>query len=171
MNDSTDSSGAARDTTSRASLLVLALFVVGCLAVASLGAAITAGSVSDWYPTLNKPAFNPPDWLFGPVWTVLFICMGIAGWRVWHHRHHPARRMALSLFAAQLILNFLWSCLFFGLRSPGLALLEIGLFWIVLTATLLVFRRVDRIAAWLFVPYLAWVSFACLLNWAIWRLN
>lgn len=155
----------------RRDLLGLAGFVAVCLAVASLGGAVTGLSVDDWYQHLDKPPFNPPDWVFAPVWTTLYLLMGLAAWRVWRHRQSPGRRPALLLFTTQLCLNLLWSCLFFGLTAVGAALVEIIVLWGAIVATAIRFGRIEALAGWLMVPYVAWVSFAVALNGAIWWLN
>ena len=151
--------------------LVLALFVFICLGTAGLGAAWTNLSVGDWYATLNKPSWTPPDWLFGPVWTTLYIMMAVAAWLVWRKNGLADAWMPLLLFAVQLLLNTAWSALFFGMRNPGIALADIVLLWIAILATVIAFGRVSSLAASLLVPYLAWVSFATALNWSIWRMN
>ncbi len=148
--------------------LVVALTVVA--GVAALGATATATSVESWYPSLAKPPWTPPSWLFGPVWTALYAVMAVAAWLVWRTRA-PARRAALAVFAVQLVLNGLWSWLFFGWHEIGLALVDVALLWLAIIATIRVFARVRTAAAWLLVPYLAWVSFAMALTLAIWRLN
>ncbi|QBB71007.1 tryptophan-rich sensory protein [Pseudolysobacter antarcticus] len=122
-----------------------------------------------WYAALQKPEFNPPNWVFAPVWTLLYILMAIAVWRVQRKQQHLSFEIALWLL--QLLLNGLWSWLFFGLHRPDLALIDIALLIIVLLTTVLAFARVDRIAAWLLLPYLAWVSFASMLNLSLWQLN
>ncbi len=155
----------------RRDLLGLVGFVAICLAVAGLGGAVTGLSVGDWYQDLAKPPFNPPDWVFAPVWTTLYVLMALAAWRVWRHRQSPGRRPALLLFATQLSLNLLWSCLFFGLTAVGAALVEIVALWAAIVATANRFRRVDAAAGWLMVPYVVWVSFAVVLNGTIWWLN
>ena len=155
----------------RRELLALLAFAAACLAVAGVGGAVTALTVDDWYQTLNKPAFNPPDRLFGPVWTALYLMMALAAWRVWRHRQNPGRRPALLLFTIQLVLNLLWSCLFFGLMAVGAALVEIVVLWAAILVTTVRFGRIDRPAGWLMLPYAAWVSFAGVLNAAIWWLN
>lgn len=156
----------------RAEVLPLIGFIVATLAVGALGAAVTGTSVSTWYPMLRKPAFNPPGAVFGPVWTALYILMAVAAWRVWRRRPTGgSRRLPLGLWWGQLALNLGWSCLFFGLRNPGLALIELLFLWIAVAATLAAFWRRDRAAGLLFATYLAWVSFAALLNFEIWRLN
>jgi len=149
---------------------VLAGFLVVCLATGLLGGWVTAQSVSSWYPTLVKPSWNPPAWVFGPVWTALYVMMAVAAWRVWK-RQGPGKHRALFLFFGQLFLNGLWSFLFFGAQSPGLALVDIAVLWLALAATILAFFSRDRLAGVLMIPYLAWVSFAVVLNLAIWRLN
>ncbi|KZD00890.1 TspO/MBR family protein [Oceanibaculum pacificum] len=152
-------------------LLGLAGFLGLCLIVSALGGAITATSVGDWYQTLAKPSFNPPDWVFGPVWTVLYIMMAVAGWRIWRRHGFGGVPIAMSLFGAQLALNLAWSFLFFGLRSPSLALIDIFLLLIAILGTMGAFRPCDRIAFWLLVPYALWVTYATVLNAAIVYLN
>lgn len=152
---------------------ILALvFSVGlCLLVGALGGWAMASSLGDWYPTLNKPSFNPPNWLFGPVWTVLYVAMGIAAWRVWSKAWANRARAPLVLFALQLALNLGWSIVFFGLHAIGAAVVVILALEAAILATLLAFRRIDGLAAALLVPYALWVAFATALNVAIWRLN
>lgn len=128
-----------------------------------------------WYQTLAKPSWTPPNWLFGPVWTILYAMMGIAAWLVWRTEpdDFPSGRKttAMVLFAAQLILNGLWSWLFFGWNLIFAAAIEIALLALLILATMVVFFRINRTSGWLFAPYLAWVAFATALNFAIWRLN
>lgn len=124
-----------------------------------------------WYAALEKPAFNPPSWIFAPVWTTLYVLMGVAAWLVWRRAGFATARGALVLFAAQLGLNALWSYVFFGAHRMGWALAEMGVLWAAILATILAFRRHSTLAAGLLVPYLAWVSFAAVLNLALWRLN
>lgn len=146
--------------------------VTAPLVVGGLSGIATARSVSDWYPTLRKPVFNPPSWVFGPVWTALYALMGIALYIVWRHGwDRPEVRWAMALFAVQLVLNGLWSILFFGMRAPGLAFLEIVLLWLAVAATVFAFWQTTPRAGTLMVPYLAWVSFAAVLNGSIWWLN
>lgn len=147
---------------------VLAGFIVACVAVGGLGGFATAQSVVEWYPTLNKPSWTPPSWLFGPVWTLLYLMMAVAAWLVWRAGNSKG---ALILFWAQLALNLAWSFLFFGARSPTLGLIDIILLWIAIAATIFAFALHNRVAAFLLVPYLAWVSFATALNSAIYLLN
>jgi tryptophan-rich sensory protein len=146
-------------------------FLTAAFAAAAIGGTATAGSVREWYPLLNKPAWNPPSWVFGPAWTLLYILMSIAAWRIWQRRAQPGARPALWLHGVQLGLNALWSVLFFGLRSPGLALAEIVVLWGCLAWLQLAFWRIDRLAGWLWLPYLLWVTFAAALNAAIFALN
>ncbi len=151
--------------------LALLLFLLVSFTAAAIGGYATADAVRTWYPTLVKPTWNPPSFLFAPVWTLLYIAMSVAAWRVWLRRELPGVRSALRLFFASLFLNALWSVLFFGLHRPGWALLEVLVFWGTLVALLGRFRRLDAVAGWLWVPYVAWVSFATVLNAAVWWLN
>ena len=143
--------------------LVLCGFLAVCLGAGALGGIATTQSVATWYPTLAKPSWTPPGWLFAPVWTALYIAMAVAGWRVW--RRVGGR--ALTSFAVQLALNVAWSFLFFGLRQPVLGMIDITALWLAIVVTLASFRKVDGPAAWLLVPYLGWVTFASALNLAI----
>lgn len=149
----------------------LVISVATCLAAGALGSIATASSVQTWYPGIAKPSWNPPSAVFGPVWTTLFVLMGIAVWLVWRTPDGIDRRRGLQLFAVQLVLNTTWSFVFFGLRTPGLAAVEIVVLWIAIVATIVVFARVHRGAAALLLPYILWVSFAAVLNFTIWRLN
>ena len=139
----------------------------------SFSAAIIGGwfTPGEWYAQLQKPSWNPPPWVFGPVWTVLYAMMAVAAWLVWRRGGFAAHRTALSLFLLQLLFNALWSPLFFGLHWPGLALLDLVLLWLSLLAALVAFWRAQTLAGVLLVPYLAWVTFAGVLNLALWRLN
>ncbi len=152
-------------------LVALALFVALCLGIGSLGAAITASSVGSWYADLAKPSFNPPNAVFGPVWTVLYVMMAVAAWRVWRAADRDATRGPLTLFALQLALNLGWSLVFFGLQKIAAALATIVVLDVAVLVTLLAFRTVDRLAGLLMMPYLAWILFATVLNIAIWRIN
>ena len=150
----------------------LILAVTLPLAVGGLSGFATASGVASWYPTLAKPSFNPPAWVFGPTWTVLYILMGVALFLVWQQGlNTQGVRLALFVFGVQLMLNALWSIIFFRMQSPGWAFAEISLLWIAIIATLWAFWRVMPAAGWLLVPYLAWVSFAAVLNGSIWFLN
>jgi benzodiazapine receptor len=146
--------------------LRLILFLAITFATAAVGAQFMPGP---WYAALAKPAWTPPNWLFGPVWTALYVMIAVAGWLVW--RRESRVGTPLVLWGVQLALNGVWSWLFFGLERPGLAALDILVLLVLIAATALAFARVSRIAALLLVPYLAWVSFASALNIAIWRLN
>lgn len=152
-------------------LAVLAGFVALCLAVAAIGGAVTATSVATWYAGLAKPSFNPPAWVFGPVWTALYLMMAFAAWRVWRARDLAGARAALGIWALQLALNLCWSLVFFGGRMIGAALAEIVVLLAAILATTHLFWRIDRLAGALLVPYAAWVGFATILNAALWRLN
>lgn len=151
----------------------LAACILACQAAGIFGSFFTVSSLQSWYSGLVKPAFNPPGWVFGPVWTALYTLMGLAAWLVWRKGSlaEPNIRNALFLFLIQLSLNALWSVLFFGLRSPLLALLDILALAAAILGTIAAFRPISPPAAWLMVPYLAWVVFAAILNAAIWKLN
>lgn len=151
--------------------LALAVFILICLGAGALGSWFTTPSLDGWYAGLRKPSWNPPDWIFAPVWTTLYLLMAVAAWLVWRRAGFAGGRTALALFAVQLILNVGWSALFFGMRNPGAAFVEIVLLWLAIVVTVAAFRPVSRAAAWLLVPYLAWVTFAGALNLTIWRLN
>ena len=155
------------------SILALIGFLTVCFAVAGLGSVITTAQTSPggWFETLDKPFFSPPSWLFGPVWTVLYFLIALSGWLVWRQGGFSGARVAMLLFFGQLALNFLWSVIFFGLQAPGLALVEIVILWINILLAALAFRPLSRLAAVLLLPYLAWVTFATVLNAAIWWLN
>lgn len=152
-------------------VLALVLFIGLCLGIGALGAAVTDTSLSSWYPTLTKPSFNPPNWIFGPVWTTLYVLMAIAAWRVWRTTDRDTARGPLALFVLQLAVNLGWSVAFFGLRDIGVAVAVILALDLLVLATALAFRRIDRPAALLLVPYLAWIAFATVLTIAVWRLN
>ncbi|RXK46386.1 TspO/MBR family protein [Halorientalis pallida] len=150
----------------------LALAVLASELLGGLGNLLSLDGVTTWYPTLTKPAFTPPSWVFGPVWVTLFALLGVAAWLVWRAGlDEPSVRLALALFAGQFAFNVAWSGAFFGLRSPLFGLVVILALWLTIVATVLAFDRVDRRAALLLVPYLAWVSFAALLNYELCRLN
>jgi len=153
------------------SAMALIVSTVTCLLVGVSGSLATATSVRTWYPLLQKPPWTPPGFVFGPVWTVLYLLMGVSAWLIWRDSKGNSRRKALLIFAVQLVLNGTWSFLFFGLRSPGWAALEIVVLWCSIVATLLAFARIRRLAAGLLLPYLVWVSYAAALNIAIWNLN
>lgn len=156
---------------SRRDALGLGVFLIVCIAVSGIGGAITATSVSTWYQALEKPSFNPPDWVFAPVWTALYVMMAIAGWRVWRRPRIAARWTALTVFGVQLALNLTWSLLFFGLQRIDLALAEIVILLLAIGVNTVVFWRIDRLAGAFFVPYLLWVAYATALNASLWLLN
>lgn len=140
----------------------------------TLGCGLAVGLIArpdGWYAALAKPPFNPPNWIFGPVWTTLYVLMGVAAWRVWLHRGDAAARRATALFLVQLTLNVAWSGLFFGLRNPAAAFVEIVALWAAVAATTVAFLRIERTAGTLLLPYLAWITFAAYLNFGIWSLN
>ncbi|MCX6843538.1 MAG: tryptophan-rich sensory protein [candidate division WOR-3 bacterium] len=142
------------------------------LAASSIGSFATVRAIPTWYKGLAKPSFNPPNWLFGPAWTVLYLLMAVAAWLVWKQGVGAAGvKLALAVFLVQLILNALWSILFFGLRSPLAGMVDIVVLWLAILATVILFFRVSVPAGILLLPYIAWVSFAALLNAAILRLN
>jgi len=149
----------------------LIAWLVLCFAVAGISSIFTAHSLTTWYAALVKPPLNPPNWLFGPVWTLLYTLMAIAAWIVWKTRPSPCRRRGLRLFCVQLGLNFLWTWIFFGYHQMGTAFVDIVVLWIAILLTILTFKKMSTTAAWLLVPYFAWVTFAGYLNLAIWRLN
>jgi len=151
--------------------LGFAAFLALCLAASAVGGAATASSVGTWYQSLAKPWFNPPNWIFAPVWTALYFMMAIAAWRLWRRDGLAGARAAMTLFALQLVLNMVWSIVFFGLRSVGAALVEIVVLLLAILATTLVFWQRDRVAGMLFIPYAGWVAFAAVLNAALWQLN
>ena len=151
--------------------LGLAAFVVLTFAAAALGALFTSLSVGTWYTTLRRPSWTPPDWVFGPVWSVLYLSMAVAAWLVWRQHGLASAAWPLGLFAVQIALNVVWSALFFALRNPGAALFEIIFLWCAILATALSFWRISVPAGWLLVPYLAWVTYAAALNFAFWRMN
>jgi len=147
-------------------------FLLVPLLVGAGSGVLTAGAVRDWYPTLVRPSFAPPSWVFGPVWTTLYVMMGLAASLVWQRAGGTAAaRTALVWFGVQLALNGLWSVVFFGLRAPGLALLEIVLLWGTIAMTVRAFWLVRPVAGVLLIPYLAWVTFATALNAGFWWLN
>ncbi len=148
----------------------MAVIVLIVMLAAGVGGLFTGRSVSTWYRALSRPDWTPPGWLFGPVWTVLYLAMAVAAWMVWR-QGTPGTAAALSAFAMQLALNVAWSGLFFGLQSPAAAMADIVVLWVAIAATIGCFLRVSVPAGLIMVPYLAWVSFAAMLNFAIWRMN
>ena len=153
--------------------LRIVLVVTTCLVIGYLSGIVTRESITTWYPTLIKPFFNPPNWIFAPVWTALYIMMGVAGGLVWNQIETQPElvKKGFLFFIIQLGLNALWSYLFFGLHNPFLALIEVILLLLMIFETYVIFKKIDRIAGMLMVPYLCWVTFATLLNASIWWLN
>jgi translocator protein len=149
----------------------LLLFLLICYAVAFVASLLTRPEIATWYSTLAKPSWRPPNWLFGPVWSILYGLMAVAGWRVWCAPTSKKRTVALWLFGLQLAINFLWSPVFFNLHRIGLAVFIIGTLWLLILLFVIETWRFDRIASLLFVPYLIWVSFASALNYTIWTMN
>ena len=150
--------------------LVIAIVVSELAGV--IGSIFTVAAIPTWYATLAKPALNPPAWVFGPVWTILYALMGVATFLIWRKGWEKKEvKTALGIFGIQLVLNTLWSVIFFGLHSPGTALIDIIFLWLAILATIIVFAKISRPAAWLLAPYILWVSFAVYLNYSIWMLN
>ena len=149
------------------------VIVVTCLVIGYFSGMVTRSAITSWYPTLVKPSFNPPNWIFAPVWSMLYIMMGVAAGLVWNRIdfEKEAVKKALLFFAVQLALNALWSFLFFGLKNPMLAGIEIIILWLMIYETQTKFAKINKIAGYLFIPYLLWVSFAMVLNASIWWLN
>lgn len=157
--------------TNRTTWAVLILFLLACFTVAGVASLATTPEIDTWYQSLTKPGFTPPNWLFGPVWTTLYAMMAVAAWLVWRAAGWPAPNGALWFFTAQLLLNFAWSFIFFKFHLIGWAVGEIILLWVAIAVTLLKFAPISKLAAGLLLPYLAWVTYAAALNFALWRLN
>ncbi|MBF6607219.1 MAG: tryptophan-rich sensory protein [Flavobacterium sp.] len=153
--------------------LKILIMVATCLAVGYMSSIATRSGTEEWFPTLVKPWFNPPAWIFSPVWSTLYVMMGIAAGLVWDQIDVKRElvRKALLFFAIQLALNALWSILFFGLRNPLLALIEIVILWLMIYETYVQFGKINRFSGYLFIPYLLWVTFATILNGSLWWLN
>jgi tryptophan-rich sensory protein len=145
--------------------------IIICQVAGIIGSIFTAPAVKGWYTGINKPSFNPPNWLFAPVWTTLFVLMGIAVSIIRLSEKTELRKKALKVFFIQLILNTLWSIIFFGMENPILAFIEIVVLWFAILYTIILFRKIDRKASYLLIPYILWVSFASVLNLAIAILN
>jgi len=143
-------------------------FIAMCFVPSLAGAAFRPG---DWYESLRKPAWRPPNWVFAPIWTTLYLIIGISGWLVWEVAGFAGAKLAFAVYGVQLVFNAIWSPLFFGLRRPDLSLLDIGALWLSIAATMALFYPIHHGAALLLLPYLAWVSIASVLNFSIWRLN
>lgn len=153
------------------SVVVFFGFLVAAFLAAGIGGLFTGPGVRDWYPALAKPAWTPPAWIFGPVWAMLYLCIAGAGFLAWRRAGFGGAKLAMVLFAVQLLLNAAWSWVFFGLRQPGWAFAEIVLLWAAILATTAALFRLSNWPGLLFVPYLLWVTFAAALNFAIWRAN
>lgn len=157
--------------------LIISIIVVQLAGI--IGSLFTTPSIPNWYADLIKPTLIPPSWVFGPVWTTLFLLMGIALFLIWIQHFNILKniemlktwRAAMTLFFGQLILNMFWSVIFFGWHSPGWALVEITILWLTILATIIFFAKISKTAAWLLVPYLVWTAFAIYLNYSIWLLN
>ncbi|MEK7103066.1 MAG: TspO/MBR family protein [Patescibacteria group bacterium] len=146
--------------------------LVGCELAGIIGSVFTVSQIPTWYAGLMKPPLNPPGWIFGPVWTILYALMGIALYLVWKsNATQKDKQRALVIFGVQLFLNVIWSIIFFGLHSPAFALVDIMAMWCAIVATIIVFGKISRSAAYLLVPYLLWVTFAGYLNYVVWMLN
>lgn len=146
--------------------------IIGCELVGIAATPFTISAIPGWYQTLNKPSFSPPDWIFGPLWTILYFLMGVAAYLIWiKGLEKKAVKTALSFFIAQLVFNFFWSILFFGFQSPVLGLIDILILWILILITIIKFHKISKTASYLLIPYLLWVTFATILNLSIVLLN
>jgi len=151
--------------------LKLIVSLVACQSAGLLGGIFTAKSIKTWYVTLNKPSFNPPGWIFGPVWTALYLMMGVSLYIIWKKAVETDVRLAIAVFIVQLALNALWSYLFFGIHNPRIAFFEVLFLWLFILICIIIFFPVSHTASYLLIPYLLWVSFASFLNYTIWKLN
>ena len=150
--------------------LVIAIVVTQLAGI--IGSLFTFSAIPTWYATLTKPALNPPSWIFGPVWTTLYVLMGVSVFLIWQKGwERKDVKIAVSIYGVQLVLNALWSIVFFGMQSPGLALVNIALLFVSIVSTMILFYKISRPAMYLLVPYILWVSFASYLNYAIYALN
>ncbi len=150
----------------------LAVAIIVTQLAGIIGSLFTFSAIPTWYATLTKPALNPPSWVFGPVWTTLYVLMGVSAFLIWQKGwQRKDVKVALSVYGIQLILNALWSIVFFGMQSPGLALVNIALLFISIVLTMVLFYKLSRPAMYLLIPYILWVSFASYLNYAIYALN
>jgi tryptophan-rich sensory protein len=150
------------------SWFTLLLFILLCEAAGILGSVFTIKAIPTWYKNLRKPSFNPPSWIFGPVWTILYLLMGISGYLILESN---AKSFVLILFFVQLILNAIWTPIFFGAKKLGLAFIELAFMWLAILLTIIFSWHISTLAALLLLPYLFWVSFAGLLNFSLWQLN
>ena len=146
--------------------------LVLCQGAGLIGSAFTVGAIQNWYTFLNRPSFSPPNWIFAPVWTILYTLMAIALYLIWSTGlNNRLAKTAFWIFIVHLVVNALWSILFFGIKSPALAMVDIIVLWILIVTCIYLFYKIRKISAWLLVPYLVWVSFATVLNFYIWKLN
>ncbi len=153
-------------------ILKLIISILICQGAGAIGSLFTSPAISTWYATIQKPSFNPPNWIFAPVWILLFLLMGISLYLIWNKGFkYKGTKIAIFVFAVQLILNTLWSILFFGLQSPLFAFIEIIILWFAILLTIISFYKVSKIAAYLLMPYIIWVSFASVLNFSILIIN
>jgi tryptophan-rich sensory protein len=152
-------------------MLEVIISIIFAELVGGVSGFLTSGSIQTWFQTLIQPSFQPPNWLFGPAWTLLYALMGIAAAWIWKKRKNKKARIALGIYGVQLFLNFIWSIIFFGLHSPFWALIDVVLLWGLIMWMIMKFYVIDKKAGWILIPYLAWVTFATVLNFAIWRLN
>jgi translocator protein len=169
-----ESATSYRGRNARPNWLILAAFVAGALLAGAIGALfspVVSAAANHWYAMLAKPPWSPPNGWFGPVWTALYVMMGISAWLIWRERYHRSRSAALAAYAVQLLLNAVWAPLFFGARNIGAGLFVIVALWLAIAWTIREFAAVKATAAWLLAPYLIWVGFASALNLAIWKLN
>lgn len=156
----------------RQNILSLFGFIIGCELIGGIGGLFTMNEITSWYATLTKAPLNPPSWIFGPVWTLLYALMGVSVFFVWQKRKESSGSgLALRMFCYQLILNFFWSIQFFALHNPFLALIDIVLLWIAILLTIIYFSKISRVSAYLLVPYILWVSFATYINYMLYILN
>lgn len=151
--------------------LIVSIFV--CQLAGFIGSFFTVSSIPTWYSTLNKPFFNPPNWIFGPVWIILYLLMGISLYLIWNNKSGKTKqfKIAITFFISQLVLNSLWSIIFFGLKLPLIAFIEIIVLWIFILLTIIYSYKISKIASYLLIPYILWVSFASILNLSIYLLN
>ncbi|MFH0971391.1 MAG: TspO/MBR family protein [Candidatus Micrarchaeota archaeon] len=149
----------------------LLVSIIGCELAGGIGAIFTSPNIPTWYAALAKPSFSPPNWVFFPVWTTLYLMMGVSVYLVWNREKNKQAEMGLKFFGVQLLLNILWSFLFFGMKSPFLGLIGIIALWLSIALTIRQFWKINRNAAYLLVPYILWVSFAAILNFSVWQLN
>ena len=156
----------------RIKIFKLIISILVCQGTGAIGSLFTSPAISTWYATIQKPSFNPPNWIFAPVWILLFLLMGISLYLIWSKGFkHKGTKTALFIFFVQLILNILWSILFFGLQSPLFAFIGIIILWFAILLTIISFYKVSKIAAYLLMPYIIWVSFASVLNFSILIIN